>query len=270
MKDNDLSAIEQIIERYPWYSAAHLELYKRLSELGGEQREAYLHKAAAYLYSRDRLYDIAFNIVPAAIVSVISAERRVEAGEETSMEARVETRVEFEEEQEQEQEQEQEKNQEIEKPYLIEPETKELVPEKSKPAAIKEGDFEFIFDIEEDKEVIHRVFVSGGDYFSRTDFDTIELDEELPLDRFIVEKPSLLRSSLASREGFTSPDEAEIDSAEVFEDPGFYTETLAKIYTSQGFYKRALDVYAKLILLYPEKSAYFATLVKELKTKHNT
>lgn len=276
MKDNDLSAIEQIIERYPWYSAAHLELYKRLSELGGEQREAYLHKAAAYLYSRDRLYDIAFNIVPAAIVSVISAERRVEAGEETSMEARVETRVEFEEEQEQEQKQEQkqkqkqEKNQEIEKPDLIESETKELVPEKSKTTAIKESDFEFIFDIDDDKEVIHRVVISGGDYFSRTDFDTIELDEELPLDRFIVEKPSLLRSSLASREGFTSPDEAEIDSSEVFEDPGFYTETLAKIYTSQGFYKRALDVYAKLILLYPEKSAYFATLVKELKTKHNT
>ncbi|EKD32315.1 MAG: hypothetical protein ACD_77C00120G0004 [uncultured bacterium] len=250
MKDNDLSAIEQIIERYPWYSSAHLELYKRLSELGGEQREAYLHKAAAYLYSRDRLYDIAFNVVPALVVSYTPAETSVE------------TSVEFEEEQE--------KNQEIEKPDLLELDTKELVPDKSKSTALKDSDFEFIFDIDEDKEVIHRVVISGGDYFSRTDFDTIVLDEEMPLDRFIVEKPSLLRSSLASREGFIPTDEVEIDSAEVFEDSGFYTETLARIYTSQGFYKRALDVYAKLILLYPEKSAYFATLVKELKTKHNT
>jgi hypothetical protein len=40
---------------------------------------------------------------------------------------------------------------------------------------------------------------------------------------------------------------------------------LAKIYLAQGFLKRALDVYDKLILLYPEKSAYFATLKEEIK-----
>ena len=61
----------------------------------------------------------------------------------------------------------------------------------------------------------------------------------------------------------------EIDTAELFDDSSFYTETLAKIYLDQGFHKRALDVYAKLILLFPEKSAYFATLVKEIKNKYN-
>ena len=133
-----------------------------------------------------------------------------------------------------------------------------------------ENDFEFIFDIDDSKELSHKVIIAGGDYFSRTDFVTIELDSEMPLDRFIVEKPSLLRASITSRECPATFDQAEIDASELFDDSGFYTETLARIYTSQGFYKRALDVYAKLILLYPEKSAYFATLGKELKTKHNT
>ncbi len=47
----------------------------------------------------------------------------------------------------------------------------------------------------------------------------------------------------------------------------FYTETLARIYAEQGYYDEAIKVYAKLILLYPEKSAYFATLVDEIKLK---
>ena len=52
-----------------------------------------------------------------------------------------------------------------------------------------------------------------------------------------------------------------------FFDEDFYTETLGKIYAEQGFSQRALEVYEKLILLYPEKSAYFAALIEEIK-KH--
>ena len=45
------------------------------------------------------------------------------------------------------------------------------------------------------------------------------------------------------------------------------TETLASIYAQQGYYQQAIEIYSKLCLLYPEKSAYFATLVKEVKIK---
>lgn len=48
----------------------------------------------------------------------------------------------------------------------------------------------------------------------------------------------------------------------------FYTETLARIYAEQGYYDEAVKVYSKLILLYPEKSAYFAGLISELKLKN--
>ena len=43
-----------------------------------------------------------------------------------------------------------------------------------------------------------------------------------------------------------------------------YTETLAQIYAEQGYYEQAKNIYSKLILAYPEKSAYFASLIQKI------
>lgn len=103
-----------------------------------------------------------------------------------------------------------------------------------------------------------KIFVVGGDYFSREELESVhdKGDENAPVIPVEAAK-TLERERVVKRE---TP-KKEIDSLI------FYTETLAQIYTQQECWKEALDVYSKLILLYPEKSVYFATLVNDIKLK---
>ncbi len=48
----------------------------------------------------------------------------------------------------------------------------------------------------------------------------------------------------------------------------YVSEDLAKIYAAQGLNMHAIEIYRKLCLLNSEKSAYFARLIDELKTKY--
>ncbi len=106
---------------------------------------------------------------------------------------------------------------------------------------------------EEDKAEdagVNSSFRGVGDYFSREQYESV--------------KPGAGNwfRGLGSEEADAQPIEI---VPEFHED--FCTETIAAIYIEQGYYDKAKDIYSKLILAYPEKSAYFAALIEKLGSK---
>lgn len=83
------------------------------------------------------------------------------------------------------------------------------------------------------------------------------------IDRFIATEPRIT----PSKTEFYSP--AVQAKRSVEEDDSLVSETLANIYIEQGLLLKARSAYEKLSLLYPEKSVFFAALIKEINNSLN-
>ncbi|MBX7204493.1 MAG: tetratricopeptide repeat-containing protein [Bacteroidia bacterium] len=85
-------------------------------------------------------------------------------------------------------------------------------------------------------------------------------DTDSIIEKFIKESPSISRPKA---EFFNPVNMAKIS---IEEDDDLATETLAKIYTKQGNYKKAIRIYEKLCLKFPDKMPYFVALIQKIKS----
>jgi hypothetical protein len=122
-----------------------------------------------------------------------------------------------------------------------------------------EGDDELLeLDTESQAVSTGEESTTEGELYSGDKSSMKQHQSEL-IDKFILTDPRIK----PSKEKSDTPNED--ISIPFTEDKGeFVTETLARIYTSQGYYSRAIDIYKKLSLKFPEKSSYFASQIEKV------
>ena len=132
----------------------------------------------------------------------------------------------------------------------------------------------------EDKLLSDQVDRPSEELFQLTDDEVVEssLTKDEPLGKDHKEKQDTLISAfidtnpriVPKMRPEDLPEEQEDISLDSLKEPeDAITEALAAIYIAQGLYDKAMKIYEKLSLKYPEKRAYFAGQIEKIKNQPN-
>ena len=184
----NLDELTGVVNIYPWYAAARMELCTRLKDMD-MLSDAQVAQAALYMGSRRKLFEL-----------VRSRER------------------------------------------LIDEHVPGVASRTEEPAS-EQGT--------RTEAPQRQIFVVGGDYFSQNQYNGVRRSDDNIFSSF---------ATRARSEGYV--DQSDSDMGE------FCTETLAQVYLEQGYPAEAKKIYSKLILRYPEKSVYFASLIEKIEKNY--
>ncbi|GAB5523131.1 MAG: hypothetical protein Roseis2KO_10030 [Roseivirga sp.] len=87
------------------------------------------------------------------------------------------------------------------------------------------------------------------------------------IEKFIQNEPQMGKQKLVHDE--TEQQHKDLAARFTQEQEDFYTETMAKLMVTQKKYRKAIQVYEKLGLKFPEKRAYFASQIEKVKSRSN-
>lgn len=221
----------QLLKQYPYFQTARLMLARQLHDTGHEAFPLALKLAAAYASDRKVLRNLIENKVPDKSF-VLNAMPDEKIPQEIFVPLEVATP---------------EIENTIIEPIMAEPD----------PVVFNDKQLETIQLI---KSRLNNVkFVEDQDETGINSPITSENQEfDEIIEKFLTNNP---RINSPRRDFFNPIDVAKQSS---IEPEDVVTETLAWVYEKQGLNEKAIKIYEKLVLLFPEKSTYFAARIKNL------
>lgn len=275
----DIKALNEYRKKYPYFQSLYVVVAKALREREHPKTDAFIKKAAIYSANRSHLKEI---IEGDFVFALKEKEPKQEIPQKTVVETVAPPKVDEPKKAETEKEVKKEKQAESPKEVKAEPkvkleekkvedkkEVKEAPTQKEvkadKPVVIDND----LAEIEATKRRIEAL-LSG-----QLPDSELEKKPKKPLsekkknqieiiEKFIKNEPQLDRERMAEAEG--KVDIEDLADKSLLKEEDFETETLAKLMAKQGKVKKAEDIYKKLSLKFPEKSAYFATQIEKLKS----
>jgi hypothetical protein len=256
----DTMPFQRLIKDYPYFSTAHLLWLHNLKSQKDASFNHSLQASALYVNDRKVLFNLINNL---SVIEAIAAHETDSQSKELT-----DTSAEFQLEET--------------KPILEVTESDSMLTESVTTPEIEIGDPLQIDYSDESLRVIEFDLSASenvaGDNPSQNLIDNFlsnisaNKEPETPssneqqslIDKFITENPVFSVNKLD-----LSDERVDISTSSIVEDEEIVSETLACVYETQRLYDKAIVIYEKLILKFPEKSTYFASQIDNLRTKIN-
>jgi hypothetical protein len=267
--------VRELLDLFPYFQSAHLLLLKGLHNTSDVRFESQLRQSAIYVADREVLYHLLKRepVLPAEPQEQKTVSDSFEHDPSDSQQTVIESAKSSEDL--------------INETIPVAPTHSLLINEES--GEEESGNIVFLLDNEEEPSDEKAIFMDPAIYTSgRDDLLELDLQEDQPavteeshvspdeadieeklsrkrvqaelIDKFIIANPRIEPVRDKSDVSLT-----DISNPFTEEKGGFITETLARIYINQGYYSKAIDIYEKLCLKFPEKSSYFATQIEKVK-----
>jgi hypothetical protein len=251
-----LGEVVELINIFPYFQSAHLLLLKGLQDNNDVKFENQLKSSAIHIANRELLYHYLRHeplaVKPAADPTPVQEEEHADNETHFSVleEEHADNETNF-------SVLEGEPSSDI---LIVEPIRDKVSAHAGDEVSAPAGDDDLL-ELIDDDEVADEFVVDAHE--SKPAHDTKITRKQLQsdlIDKFIITNPRIE----PSREKTDMP-AVDLSRPSTEENGVFVTDTLAQIYVHQGYYSKAIDIYEKLSLKFPEKSSYFATQIEKVK-----